>query len=200
MSHDELVIPHCDILFHCGDLTYTGSVNELIKVSRWFNNLKISNTVKDIVFIAGNHDRLFESGNSLAKSLFDPSIIYLQDEMKEVQGIKIYGSPRTPFFCNWAFNEERGPEIRDWWDQIPECDILLTHGPPYNILDLCDNGWVGCEDLLEAVKRVKPKIHAFGHIHQQNGIKEEFGIKFINCAVMDNQYNLIYDPIDVIYE
>jgi len=44
----------------------------------------------------------------------------------------------------------------------------MTHGPPLGHGDQIPSGlYVGCSDLLKAVKkRVKPKYHVFGHIHE----------------------------------
>jgi len=47
----------------------------------------------------------------------------------------------------------------------------MTHGPPKGILDACPQGNVGCENLLQAIRRVKPMMHCFGHIHEGNGVK-----------------------------
>ena len=49
----------------------------------------------------------------------------------------------------------------------PDIDIMLTHGPPKGILDETDRGEkVGCDHLLKAVTRCKPRLHCFGHIHE----------------------------------
>jgi len=47
----------------------------------------------------------------------------------------------------------------------------MTHGPPKGILDWCPGGSVGCENLLQALRRVKPIMHCFGHIHEGSGIE-----------------------------
>ena len=52
----------------------------------------------------------------------------------------------------------------------PAIDIMLTHGPPRGILDKTDRGEeVGCDHLLRAVMRCKPRLHCFGHIHESWG-------------------------------
>jgi hypothetical protein len=64
---------------------------------------------------------------------------YLDHEMVEVEGLKIFGSPYQPLFYNWGFqyHNSRANEI---WSKIPEgVDILLTHGPPRGILDLTED-------------------------------------------------------------
>jgi Icc-related predicted phosphoesterase len=101
-----------------------------------------------------------------------PNLTYLQDEACEVEGLKFYGSPHQPRFFNWAFNKDRGEDIKRYWDKIPtDTDVLITHGPPYGY---CDEAYregfgitehVGCKDLLDATLRIAPKLHLFGHIH-----------------------------------
>ena len=94
---------------------------------------------------------------------------YLQDSTTEIYGIKIYGTPWQPKFCGWAFNLERGQELMDKWDLIPDdTDILITHTPPVGYGDLCSSGTrAGCVDLLLSVQhRIQPKYHVYGHIHE----------------------------------
>jgi Icc-related predicted phosphoesterase len=68
-------------------------------------------------------------------------------------------------------------------------DILVTHCPPYQILDYTyKNKNIGSLTLLEdLILRVKPKIHIFGHNHDSPGysIYEYEGeeILFVNAAV-----------------
>lgn len=51
-----------------------------------------------------------------------------------------------------------------------DTDVLITHGPPYGILDLnFEDLKVGCEELMRAVIRVQPRLHIFGHIHEAYG-------------------------------
>ncbi len=101
-----------------------------------------------------------------------------------IDGVRFYGSPWQPWFYDWAFNLERGPEIRAKWDLIPEgIDVLITHGPPYGIGDLIarsDNA--GCQDLLEVVEKIKPKVHVFGHIHEDYGITSNGVTTYINAS------------------
>ena len=53
--------------------------------------------------------------------------------------------------------------------QIPVgTDILVTHTPPVGYGDRCATGVrAGCVELLNTVqRRVKPKYHIYGHIHE----------------------------------
>jgi hypothetical protein len=86
---------------------------------------------------------------------------------------KVYGSPWQPKHCNMAYNLNRGNQLAEKWQKIPsDCNILITHCPPYGILDECVSGKrVGCEALRrfhdEAL--ICPRLHVFGHIHEQHG-------------------------------
>ena len=140
----------------------------------------------------------------LHHNLVDPvswlsNATYLMDEAVTVEGIRFWGSPWQPWFFDWAFNLQRGAEIRAKWDLIPlQTDVLVTHGPPVGHGDLTSRGdAAGCEDLMEVVRHVRPRLHIFGHIHEGYGVTEEDGIAFFNassCNLGDNPVNppLVY--------
>lgn len=194
--NEQINVPDGDILIHAGDATIRGTIPEIIAFNRWFSNLP--HRIK--IFIAGNHDWLFETNNSYARTLLSPKIIYLQDSFVEIENLKIYGSPWQPRFFDWAFNLMRGTELAEKWKLIPaDADILITHGPPHGILDEVPRQyWIentGCEELRKKVEEIRPKAHIFGHIHCGYGQKEEFGVKFINASNCDEEYNPTQSPI-----
>lgn len=80
----------------------------------------------------------------------------------------MYASPYTPAFGNWAFGYAKQ---EDRFSSVPAVDILMTHGPPHGSFDESDTGHLGCPHLLIALKRCKPKLHCFGHIHEGYGAK-----------------------------
>ena len=95
-------------------------------------------------------------------------------------------------------------EIARHWSKIPaDTDILLTHGPPYSILDKSTRTpHLGCKELLKSVSTiVRPKLHTFGHIHNAHGqFKDEveFGrTLFVNASLCDNKFRTAYSPIVV---
>ncbi len=199
---DEIAVPDGDVLIHSGDATITGTVDEIRLFNRWFANLPHRHKI----FVAGNHDWLFEKDNAAARRLLDPSIMYLQDSPVEIDGLKIYGSPWQPRFFDWAFNLMRGPELAEKWAMIPEdIDVLITHGPPHGVLDLVPRkGWdenAGCEELRKRVEQIAAvgqfKLHVFGHIHCGYGRHEEFAVKFVNASTCDEQYKPTQAPIVV---
>jgi Icc-related predicted phosphoesterase len=191
--HEKIAVPGGDILIHAGDATVRGTIDEIVLFDRWFSALPH----RYKIFIAGNHDRLFETDNRLAKSLLDEEVIYLQDSAIEIEGLKIYGSPWQPWFFNWAFNLPRGERLAEKWRLIPdETDILITHGPPFGILDSPpDETNVGCENLRSRVEEIRPQMHVFGHIHHSYGTVENFGVKFVNACACDEDYEATNPPM-----
>jgi len=196
-KHEDLILDTGDILVHCGDLTHRGSRKDVLKFAKFIAKQKF----KHKIVIAGNHDFCFEDDRKEeAQAYFtDHGIIYLNDSGAEIDGIKFWGSPIQPEYHDWAFNKKRGEEIKKHWDYIPEdTDILITHGPPYGILDRCHNGEsVGCEELLKRVREIAPQIHAFGHIHEDYGVKDLHGTKFINASSLNIKYEYQNPPISI---
>ena len=148
------------------------------------------------IFVPGNHDIGFETHENLYRKMFKNTHVLI-DESIIINGIKIYGSPWQPEFYDWAFNLPRGPKLKQKWDLIPEdTDILITHGPPKRILDQAPDGfYCGCEELLEAVKRIEPTYHIFGHIHAGYGIETIGNTTFVNASSCTEQYKPINLPI-----
>jgi Icc-related predicted phosphoesterase len=193
--HKNMKIPDGDLLIHAGDVSSRGKLEEIIQFNDWLGTLPHRHKV----MIAGNHDFYFESNPPHAKSLIT-NAVYLNDSGIEIEGIKIWGSPVQPWFYDWAFNRQRGEDIRKHWDLIPtETDILITHGPPYGILDETARGeLVGCEDLLKVIQqRVKPRLHVFGHIHEGYGKTEIGETIFVNAAMVNLQYRPVNQAIVV---
>jgi Icc-related predicted phosphoesterase len=194
---NKVTLPKGDILIHSGDHTYRGTWNEMSKA---FKDLaRVSKDFKRVVTICGNHDWLGElEPKETEKLAKDNGLIYLNDSGIELLGYKIYGSPIQPEFCNWAFNRYRGPQIRRYWDAIPDdTQILVTHGPPALIGDKCPDGFrAGCQDLFERVVQLKDlELHVFGHIHGGYGITHFDGITFVNASTCDEQYKPVNKPI-----
>ena len=208
-QHSQINLPQGDVLIHAGDFSGTGTLKQVIEFVKWFSSQPHSHKI----LIAGNHDitldlsfydsnwHRFHKKPVLAKELKDrllgESFHYLEDGWVEIQGVKFYGSPCQPTFCDWAFNVDRGLPIQKVWSKIPEdTDVLITHGPPKGVGDTLRCGEsVGCQDLWEAVKRVKPQFHIFGHIHEGYGQYMREGVRFINASSCDFNYNLSNEPI-----
>jgi len=198
-KHNQLTLPKGDILIHAGDVSSRGNKREVKNFLNWFSK----QDYKYKIFIAGNHDFFFEQENeNIIQEIIPENIIYLNDSGIEIEGIKIWGSPIQPTFFDWAFNRERGTEIKKHWDLIPnDTDILITHGPPFGILDQTVRGEnVGCKELLIRVLEIKPKIHVFGHIHEAYGEAQKHDIKFINASVLNVRYQVTNLSVEVDFD
>lgn len=197
--NEQIEIPDGDILIHAGDATIRGTFDEINEFASWFAGLPH----RYKIFIAGNHDWLFETSPASARN-FVRNIIYLQDSSVEIEGLKIYGSPWQPRYFDWAFNLNRGPELAEKWKLIPaDTNILITHGPPNGILDEVPRQYftenTGCEALRERIDQLMPlgnlKLHVFGHIHCGYGQTTQFGVKFVNASTCDEDYRPTQPPV-----
>ena len=182
-----------DILIHAGDMTIT-SLSALKEINAWFGTLDF----KHVICIAGNHDTFLEEiGPAKSKKLFT-NAIYLHNESVNLMGKSFYGSPYSPMFNNWSFMYERGSiELKEIWEQIPEnLDYLITHCPPYGILDRnLQDLRCGCEILVREIAKKFPLVHIFGHIHMNGGRAiSSGGISFYNVSVLNEQYKLTNEP------
>ena len=190
----DLELPAGDVLVHAGDATMGGTLDEVESFSRWFS----ARPHRHKVFVAGNHDRLFQLHRDLAQRILGPAITYLRDSPAIIEGIMFYGSPWTPWFNDWAFNLERGVQIRERWDRIPySTEVLVTHGPPAGVLDRTGPGKPskGCEDLGRRLNVVKPRLHLFGHIHGGHGVEVRAHTTFGNASVCDEEYRPVNQPL-----
>jgi Icc-related predicted phosphoesterase len=191
-QHHRLgTLPEGDVLVHAGDVSRRGGEAEIRAFAEWF----ASQPHRHKIMVAGNHDFAFEQEPG-ARTWIEGAT-YLQDEGCEVGGVSFWGSPYQPWFYDWAFQRQRGSEMAEIWERIPVgVDVLITHGPPHGILDRTARGaHAGCEALLEAVWRVSPRIHVFGHIHEEYGQLEQNGIRFVNASTCSVTYDEIRPPI-----
>ncbi|MFC3560838.1 metallophosphatase domain-containing protein [Pedobacter jamesrossensis] len=193
MRQKDIILPDGDILIHAGDLSLTGTKEEIVNFLMWFSEQPHEYKI----FIAGNHDFMFETRPGEMKSYIPDNVIYLENSGINIDGINIWGSPIQPTFYDWAFNVDRGAKIKRYWDLIPDnTDILITHGPPFGKLDGNHNKErVGCEELALAVARIRPKYHIFGHIHQGYGQLSDGVTNFINASLLNEKYIYTNEPI-----
>lgn len=205
-QHWSLIPPEVDMVIHAGDMTNHKNpdinFNELMDFLDWYEKLPI----KYKIFIAGNHDTSIQNNRIKRSDFIARGLIYLEHESVEIEGIKIFGSPYTPTFgVGWAFNKDRS-KLDAYWREIPEdTDIIVTHGPPIGIMDhTYSNGRgtdgerikgsitsTGCRALLRHVERVEPKVHIFGHLHDEDDVSNAGTFKksgektlFINASVV----------------
>jgi Icc-related predicted phosphoesterase len=199
-------LPGGDLIICAGDIMNSGyNKNDILDFCTWFHSLE---QYDKKIFIAGNHDRMFENHPEGVEELLNIylDIDYLQDEAYDLYDLdtdtstKIYGSPWQPEFYSWAFNlPKNGIELAGKWEAIPNnTDILITHGPAFGTLDtVAGRPWdnLGCELLAQRIEVIKPKIHVCGHIHSGYGYVFKDGTHFFNAAVLDEQYEYTQKPM-----
>jgi len=192
-QHAKLSVPAGDVLIHAGDFMAFGDTpKEIVDFNHWLG--KQPHRFK--VVIAGNHDLMFERHPGAAKELLS-NAIYLENSGTELLGLKFWGSPVQPEFNNWVFNVAGGAAIRRYWQMIPEgTDVLVTHGPPFGVLDksLSSTPHLGCEELAKAIEQIRPRLNIFGHIHGGHGQMTANGTQFVNASVVDEAYRLVHEP------
>jgi Icc-related predicted phosphoesterase len=192
-QHQKIHLPGGDIAVHCGDCS-TGSLESALEFLDWFKEQNYTHRI----LVAGNHDSIFELIPELMEEECKKrGITLLNDSGCTIEGIKIWGSPVQPWFCDWAFNRQRGADIRRHWNLIPpDTEILITHGPPYKIFDRVpkrdgSSEHVGCEDLYRKVLQTQVKLHVFGHIHEDKGHAFLDGRLYLNASSLDGAYHFI---------
>lgn len=201
--HDRIELPGGDVLLVAGDITGSGELPTVYSFSDWIKDVPYEYKV----VIAGNHDFSFEKDDDrhekAERALIDAGVDYLYDSSITIDGIKIYGAPWQPEFGGWAFNLPRGRSLELAWSKIPEdSDIVITHGPPFGILDKVyyDQIEVGCLELTKRLKAVEPAVHVFGHIHETYGVEEGDITTFINASICTLQYQPLNPPISFFFD
>lgn len=169
-----------------------------------------------VVFIGGNHDTHLEQfGHELqTKEYTSKKIYYLDNQSLDLDGLKIHGVPNIAVLSKQAPPEYLGfsklePEFEQLLKTNPlpeELDILLTHSPMRNILDV----GIGSIALTNAFNKLlyKPKIHICGHVHRKFGhelityekIDREFDVHHFNVAVDGSSEGGPYLPTIIDYD
>lgn len=194
---------------HFSDMTFQG---------HWLNAYFgpwVKAIQKPVVVIAGNHDfilaeRFIWEDPAAKMRALAPNLTYLECGQAVVNGLKLYGSPWSPFFYDWAFNfpskEEDYIRVSEaMYGIIPDdVDIVLTHGPSYGCMDACEekvNGekvikLVGCRSIKKRLDELKNvKLHVFGHIHHKYGVDMSNRWISVNASLCNERNKLIREPI-----
>ena len=190
--HRELDVPDGDILIHAGDFTMLSkNAAAILDFNEWLGELPHPSKI----LIPGNHEFFLESDPS-RRTLISSATVLINEGI-EVAGLKIWGSPTTPLL-GAAFGLSSPADRTRLYATIPDdVDILVTHGPPYGILDLSPGvlHHAGCPQLLEAVTRLQPRLHVFGHVHGAHGIVSIEDTLYVNAALLGPDGDLDASPI-----
>ena len=174
-------LPEADVAVHSGDFCMVGTEAEAIDFLNWFCDLPYRHKI----FICGNHDDCLYGANIGG---LDANVHYLCNSGMEIDGVKFYG---VPMFMGDCITDRQSRNIA----RIPaDTDVLITHTPPYGILDFADGINYGSEEILERLTAIHPQLHLFGHIHICHGITEINGTTYSNGAIMNGSYTELNAP------
>jgi predicted MPP superfamily phosphohydrolase len=206
-------LPGGDILIHSGDISSLGRKREVESFIKWFNDIEGYGTKifiagnHDMTFDReillrdklkhfdgrdiNDYDTECAEGKpewliELLENGLNNNVFYLENSFVLIDDIKIWGSPITPSFgYGWAFNKNRGYDINEVWNGIPDdANIVVTHGPIHSYCDRTQHGGmnVGCEQLYHRLNEVRPQLHFSGHIHEAYGYRHtDWGYAFNGC-------------------
>ena len=193
-------LPGGDLLIIAGDLTSNDSPAAWTDFFAWLGKQKYTKKI----CIAGNHDNWLKDKAPSKEGMWaDLNCEYLCDSGCEFEGLKIWGSPHTLWFeginphcMAFTGNEEY---LAEKFSLIPDdTDILITHMPLFGILDYTKRCvHVGSKKLLGAIDAIKPRVHIFGHIHEEGGSRLYYGghTMCINASHMNAEYGPVNHPI-----
>lgn len=204
--HRQLWVPAGDVLLHAGDsLSEWGhGMTELADFAEWLGRLPHA----EKVVVGGNHDRCLEELGAMqtaqvfahySRDSQNPAgVAYLHPDHKATtslrSGLVVAGLPwSVPSNAQSKNKAFQPPPDDSSFSDVPDCDILLTHGPPFSALD--SNR--GSTWLLAAVERVRPRLHAFGHVHEARGAMFRSGGAFVNAAMCNDFFCAVRRPIVV---
>lgn len=191
-------VPEADVVCIVGDVSPVEYDRDVDKVSRWMEDTFVPWVDKlpcrKVCLVWGNHDFVAE----LRTIDLPDKVTVLQDSSIDIDGIIIYGSPWTPRLSRWAFYTAH-PTVA--FDNIPKCDVLLTHCPPridrYGTVTDPEHSYYGMDfgsgALVEPSRR--SRLHLFGHVHTgDHRLRSINGTYYRNVSILDEDYDEVYRP------
>ena len=139
------------------------------------------------LFVAGNHDDYLHGGQI---EDLPNNCHYLCYSGVEIAGVQFWG---VPLFIP---DQKQEGLMLQFLKQIPEnTGVLISHSPPYGILDFENEINHGSIDLLQTVLKIKPTYHLFGYVHAAYGIEKSNNTIFINSSLMNGMNEFVNKPI-----
>lgn len=208
----DFKIDPCDLVLICGDIVPLDIQSRTKPSEKWFKNTFIpwcNNLPCDkVLFIGGNHDQWIEHHSNKLRAMLhgQDKIVYLECEVYEYQGKRIYGTPLCKIFCNWSFMRpyEEQDEIYDKHLKIiGNIDIVMSHDAPYGVSDVllqedcwwADGSHIGNASLRRFIEKLNPSILVKGHLHSTSREIEKLGeTKVYSVSLLNENYKMVYKP------
>ena len=186
-------IPQCDLLIIAGDICPLDCHNVDYQL-RWlygvFGPWARSQPAKRILATWGNHDFA-----GVHRPVID-GVDFLSDDPAVHSGLRIWGSPWTLQFHNWAFMGDEDFLQRKYATIPTNTDILISHGPPYGLGDRTPRQRCGSHALLTWIATNNPRLVVTGHIHEDYGVHRRHHTTVVNASLMDADYCPVNSPVN----
>lgn len=181
-------LPRCDLLCLVGDI-FPWQEHGLRYQKKWQEEVFLPwlhyQPAGEKIIVAGNHDFLWQREKPQG------NFHYLEDTGVSLSGWNFWGTPWTPpqpgEAPRWAFRlpEE---ELEKKFHKVPDdTDVLLSHGPPWGLLDWTGGRHAGSEAMLRCLDRVGPAAFFCGHIHESSGPLVYRGSLLLNTTMRDRE-------------
>lgn len=195
---DPKLIPDGDVFVHAGDLMVDGYPDEWRARCECFAALPH----KRKIYVPGNHDfhiKLYPGPALQNLRKAGVTVVGLPGNYKYntvtlENGMVLFGIPYVVDLPRWAFNsteEEVYAEIMK-----SHGDIVVSHAPIYNVLDLAhDNAHGGVKAYRDYAKYFRPQHWIHGHIHEAYGTATFLHTKVYNVCMSNRNYEHVNPPL-----
>lgn len=144
-----------DILIVSGNFTKNGEYHEYLDFNNWLGEL---NVLYKIITLGNNELKLYNTGDDLVQIYKRLSnAIVLSNRSIKLYDLRILGMDMHNY------------DINNLNNNLLPIDILISHDPPYSILDSFNNINSGSKILLDSVSVLKPRVHMFGQNNECYG-------------------------------
>jgi hypothetical protein len=177
-----------DVVLVAGDITNFGPDEKALELFELFD--------VPVLAVPGNCDK-----PSILKVIDDSNAINLHQKSYTIDDtvfIGSGGSNPTPFCTPFELQECDLASGIEKMIQTAENNnmkiVLLTHAPPYGILDETPSGHVGCTSFASFIGRVQ--LIVCGHIHEARGVVKTQSTVVVNPGMASEGYGAIIEMND----
>ncbi len=169
MSHIDAIKERAgpvDLVVISGDLTNFGPVENAEKLMSMFDG--------PVLAVPGNCDPV-----EVLKILGDANLHRAIRVVDDITFVGIGGSNPTPFCTPFELSEEEiGDSLEELFSNVEGTVVLISHAPPFGLLDEVSGEHVGCHAVAQFIDRCKLVICA--HIHEARGFARRGDTLLVN--------------------